>query len=158
MIVSALGCSCNITYKVFGIIVWCTYIQWSGLLNSSAICHCHGGHLFDLLNQVSLLIIELLVLYIIINATYAMSWAHMTLPIGVNSPVLSVWNRDRKSTSLSLFLRRISWMGFVLPGLATNTWNTITFTLQQICAQICTLFSKSQESEPRTISGWLKGG
>ena len=36
-------------------------------------------------------------------------------------PVLSLWKLVRNSTSLSLFLTRISWIGGVLLGFATNT-------------------------------------
>ena len=42
----------------------------------------------------------------------------------VDKPVLSLWNLVRNSTSLSLFFKRMSWIGFVLFGFATNTLKT----------------------------------
>ena len=51
--------------------------------------------------------------------------------LNCSSSERSLWNLDRKSTSLSWFRRRMSKMGLGLLGLATKTWNTILKNIKE---------------------------
>ena len=51
--------------------------------------------------------------------------------LNCSSSERSLWNLDRKSTSLSWFRRRMSKMGLGLLGLATKTWKTILKNIKE---------------------------
>ena len=75
-------------------------------------------------------------------------------------PVLSLWKLVRNSTSLSLFLTRISWIGGVLLGFATNTCgkNNITTEIYGIEKILLSHLIKKKHShlKPKTQKQTMK--